>query len=278
MKFVDKVLLDTPIIVVGLVRNGVPKLEENVTILNKALSKFSEVHWLLIESDSTDDTERLLKKISEKVPRFRYLSQGNLSEKMPQRTERLAFCRNVYLQEILNNPLYERINYAIVSDMDDTNSLLSEDAILSCWERDDWDVVAANQKGPYYDIWTLRHPVWCANDCWLEHRFLSQFGGNPNDLTYACVYSKMIEVPTHFEWLEVDSAFGGLAIYKKSIMSKSQYLGLYSNGVEICEHVPFNIGIRGGGGRIFINPRLINTDYTEHSLPLKTLAPNGKKR
>jgi hypothetical protein len=269
MKYLDQKLLDTPIMIVGLIRNGVRTIEANIAILSKALSKFSEVHWLLVESDSTDSTEQLLREISERIPHFRYLSLGRLSEKMSQRTERLAFCRNAYRQEILSNPLYESIQHVIVSDLDDTNSLLCEEAILSCWERDDWDVVTANQKGPYYDIWTLRHPVWCTNDCWLEHRFLSQFGGHPADLTYACVYSKMIEVPTHLEWLEVDSAFGGLAIYKKSIMRNGQYLGLYPNGVEICEHVPFNIEIRQRGGRIFINPRLINTDYTEHSLPLK---------
>ncbi|MBU3616543.1 hypothetical protein [Polynucleobacter sp. JS-Polo-80-F4] len=270
MKHVDQSLLDAPIMVVGLIRNGVATLEANIAVLSKALSKFSEVHWLLVESDSTDGTEQLLRDISERVPRFRYLSQGNLNEKMPQRTERLAFCRNVYRQEILNNPLYQQVKYVIVSDLDDTNSLLSEEAILSCWERDDWDVVTANQKGPYYDIWALRHPVWCSNDCWLEHRFLSQFNNRHLDLTYACVYSKMIEVPNHLDWLEVDSAFGGLAIYKKSTMKMGVYVGLYANGSEVCEHVPFNMGIRETGGRIFLNPRLINTDYTDHSLPLKT--------
>ena len=231
------------------------------------------MYWLLVESDSSDGTEHILERLSKQIPLFRFLCQGNLSEKMQRRTERLAYCRNVYLQEILNNPIYEHVKYVVVSDLDDTNSLLSEEAVLSCWERDDWDVVTANQKGPYYDIWTLRHPVWCSNDCWLEHRFLSQFSNRPEDLIYACVYSKMIEVPTHLEWLEVDSAFGGLAIYKKSIMNKGGYVGLYPNGIEICEHVPLNMSIREAGGRIFLNPRLINTDYTEHSLPLKAASP-----
>jgi len=269
MKYINQQLFDTPVLVVGLIRNGVNTIEANISTIRQALSKFSEVHWLLVESDSTDDTQQLLSQISGRIPLFRFLKQGDLRERMPLRTERLAFCRNVYLQETINNPMYEQVKYVIVSDMDDTNSLLSEEALLSCWERDDWDVCTANQKGPYYDIWALRHPVWCANDCWLEHRFLSQFNNRHDDLVYACVYSKMIEVPIHLEWLEVDSAFGGLAVYKKSAMKKGRYVGLYPNGIEICEHVPFNMGIRANGGRIFINPRLINTDYTEHSLPLK---------
>jgi hypothetical protein len=78
-------------------------------------------------------------------------------------------------------------------------------------------------------------------------------------------------LPLESDWLEVDSAFGGLAVYKKSVMMHGQYIGRYENGMEIAEHVPFHMEIRAHGGRILINPRLINTDYTEHSLPLKPI-------
>lgn len=265
----DENFLKRPLLICGLVRNGAFVIEGNIEKLNQASSRFSEVHWLIIESDSSDDTVEVLDGLSRKIPNFRYLSLGNLTEKMPLRTERLAFCRNSYLQEIKQNTIYGNVEYVLVSDLDDTNALLTEESLLSCWQRDGWDVCTANQLGPYYDIWTLRHHLWSPGDCWLEHRFLSQFNSNHSNLTYACVYSKMIVVPPDFEWLEVDSAFGGLAIYKKSIMSQGTYIGLYDNGIEICEHVPLNFGIREQGGKIFINPKLINTDYTEHSLPLK---------
>ena len=269
----DVNLFKKPILIIGLIRNGENVLAENIIRLREAVTKFSEVHWLLIESDSSDNTVGILKKFSEDLLNFRYLSQGNLSEKMPLRTERLAFCRNIYLQEIRNNPRYEDVEYVIVSDFDDTNALLTEESMLSCWQRDDWDVCAANQLGPYFDIWALRHHVWSPGDCWLEHRFLSQFSKQSSELIYACIFSKMITLPKEAEWIEVDSAFGGLAIYKKSIMSQGNYIGQYDNGIEVCEHVPFHFGIRQRGGKIFINPRLINTDYTEHSLPLKSVTP-----
>ncbi|MBU3593079.1 hypothetical protein ICN42_03105 [Polynucleobacter sp. 71A-WALBACH] len=267
----DENFFNQPLLIAGLVRNGAANIESNISKLNQAVSRFSEVHWLIVESDSSDDTVEILRAISKNVPNFRFLSLGNLTEKMPPRTERLAFCRNTYLQELKQNTIYKNIEYVIVSDLDDTNTLLTEESLLSCWHREDWDVCTANQLGPYYDIWTLRHHLWSPGDCWLEHRFLSQFNSNHANLTYACVYSKMIVVPPDFEWLEVDSAFGGLAIYKKSMMIQSAYVGLYGNGVEICEHIPLNFGIREQGGKIFINPRLINTDYTEHSLPLKAI-------
>lgn len=266
-----KNLFKNPILIVGCIRNGAITLGENIFQISRAVSEFSEVNWLLIESDSSDSTLSELEKVSEKNSNFRFISQGHLIESMPLRAERLAFCRNTYLQEIRTNPLYQEVEYIIVSDFDDTNKLLNKEAILSCWERNDWDICAANQQGPYFDVWALRHPFWSPGDCWLEHRFLSQFNRRPSELAYACIFSKMIELPIDAQWLEVDSAFGGLAVYKKTSMLKGAYIGLYPNGMEVCEHVPFHLAIKEGGGRIFINPRLINTDFTEHSLPLKGL-------
>jgi hypothetical protein len=256
-------------LVVGLVRNCSQDIELNLSRLSKALQSFSSIHWLLIESDSDDNSLEHLEIAAKKFSNFRYLSAGVLVDKMPLRTERLAYCRNMYLQEIKHNPIYSNIDYVVVSDFDNTNTLLTEEAILSCWERDDWDVCTANQRGPYYDIWALRHPIWSPGDCWLEHRFLSQFSKSSDALAYSCIYSKMIELPITLEWVQVDSSFGGLGVYKKSAMCASSYIGLYDNGLEVCEHVPFHLKIRASGGRIFINPRLINIDYTEHSLHLK---------
>jgi hypothetical protein len=257
------------ILVVGVVRNSAKDIGHNVEVLANSLIKFSTVCWLLIESDSSDNTIEVLGEISKKVENFRFISQGALLGSMPSRTERIAYCRNIYLQEIKKNALYADIEYVVVSDFDDTNKLLTEEAILSCWDRNDWDVCTANQLGPYYDIWALRHPIWQPNDCWLEHRFLSQFSMRPSDLTYSCIFSKMIQLPTNSDWLEVDSAFGGLAVYRREVMCNSAYIGLYGNGIEVCEHVPFHLRIKENGGKIFINPRMVNTDYTEHSLPLK---------
>lgn len=266
-------LMKSNLLITGVVRDGAASIESNISALSQAVSGFSQVHWLIIESDSSDDTVRKLRDISQKIPNFRFFSLGNLTEKMPLRTERLAFCRNAYLREINENSVYRNIEYVLISDLDNTNTLLTEESILSCWKRGGWDVCAANQLGPYYDIWALRHPLWAANDCWLEHRFLSQFSTRPEDLAYACVFSKMITLPPDSEWIEVDSAFGGMAIYRKSILSQIAYVGLYENGMELCEHVPLHMSIRAAGGKIFINPALINTDYTEHSEPWRPQLP-----
>ena len=79
------------------------------------------------------------------------------------------------------------------------------------------------------------------------------------------LYSKVKTIPTVNEWIEVESSFGGLAIYKKKCFYKNEYVGLYNNGEEICEHVHFNQKLRNNGLKLFINPRLINAKHTEHT-------------
>ena len=79
----------------------------------------------------------------------------------------------------------------------------------------------------------------------------------------------MFNINTNLDWIEVDSAFGGFVIFKKNILKNCLYVGTYPDGSPICEHVPFNKQIRNNGGRIFINPQLINAKSTEHVNILK---------
>jgi hypothetical protein len=76
----------------------------------------------------------------------------------------------------------------------------------------------------------------------------------------------MIKIPPTENWIEVDSAFGGLAIYKSYTLLEARYAGKSESGDVICEHVPLHDNIRSQGYRIFINPKLINFKYTDHSM------------
>jgi len=254
--------LDADFLVVGLVRDCASTLKSEVSLLKAALAKAKNVYWLLIESDSTDETLATLEETARHLDNFRFISLGALGAELSLRTERLAFCRNAYLNELCTNQLYHDVQYVIVADFDGLNTRITEEAILSCWERKDWDVCTANQDGPYYDIWALRHDDWCANDCWAQHRFLSRYEADEGRLMYACVYAKMITLPFNAEWVEVDSAFGGLAIYRRKAIEQANYIGLNDEGAEICEHVLFHRQLRQRGYRIFINPKLINAEYT----------------
>jgi hypothetical protein len=69
--------------------------------------------------------------------------------------------------------------------------------------------------------------------------------------------------------IEVDSAFGGLGIYKKSAILSSSYIGLDDNEEEFCEHVYLHTIMRRKGLNLYIVPSLINSGWNEHSKDLQ---------
>ncbi len=265
-------------LIVGLVRDCGKTIEGDVLKIRSALNSFKHIQWLVIESDSRDDTAEKLKALEQNVENFRFISLGVLRDKFPLRTERIAFCRNRYLDELKNNQAYDNIDYVIVADLDGLNSLLNEQAFLSCWSRDDWDVCAAKQRGPYYDVWALRHKIWSPNDCWAQYRFMVKNHISKNKALFSAIHSRMIKVPEDSDWIEVDSAFGGFAIYRREVLEGVRYVGLSDCGEEVADHVALNHMIKSRHHRIFINPRLINAGYTEHTIQLSpALLPTVKR-
>ena len=246
------------IVVVGNVRNCGKWIADTISELERALSVFRGVQWLIIESDSDDDSRKQLAALAQRVERFEVRHLGTLRDRIPLRTERLAFCRNSSLNEIKHAERYRDVDYVLVVDLDGLTGLLTAAGIASCWDRDDWDVCTANQRGPYYDIWTLRHPFWSPNDCWQQYRVMTALGIAKSEAESSAVYSRMVTIPEDAAWIEVESAFGGLAIYRREAIVRGAYHGLSSDGEEVSDHIALHRELRALGFRVFINPRLVN--------------------
>ena len=270
-------LIAKQFLVVGLAKNCSKSIKTDITKVQSALKAFKHVQWLVIESDSRDGTVKKLGELEREVENFRFISLGALRKDFPLRTARIAHCRNRYLDELNGNPIYAHIDYVIVADLDGVNDQLTEQALLSCWARDDWDVCTANQRGPYYDVWALRHETWSPNDCWSQYRFLTEHGLSVNKSLFAAIHSRMVKIDENLDWIEVDSSFGGLAIYRRKALEGAQYVGLDDEGEMVCEHVQLHAAIKTQGGRIFINPGLINTGYTSHTKKLLLLSRIRRK-
>ncbi len=258
-------LSEARILVVGIARNCEKAIRHDVLQLHAAFQGAQQLHWFLVESDSSDKTLEVLASLESELPDFRFRSLGNLASSIPDRTDRIAYCRNVYLEELDSNPLYASVEYVVVADLDGVNNLVTSEGVDSCFTRSDWDVCTANQRAPYYDIWALRHPVWNPNDCLMQYAFLSERGAQRELAAWVSAYGKMITIPESADWIPVDSAFGGLGLYRRAILAGARYSGAGENGEPVCEHVPLHKQLRARGARIFINPRLINTSYTENS-------------
>jgi hypothetical protein len=258
------VLAPESILITGIARDCAKTIRADVERLASAFGFVRKVRWLIVESDSSDDTPAILATMQNTIANFRAISLGRLRGDIPVRTERIAHCRNRYLEE-LEGESYSDVDYVVVSDLDGMNRLLTRRAVMCSFERSDWDVCCANQRGPYYDILALRHPTWSPGDCLDQLRQLRAQGVGEEAALRVAIYSKMVRIPTSREWIEVDSAFGGLAIYRKAILTGANYRGTDAAGASVCEHVALHASIRERHGRIFINPALINSGYNRHS-------------
>jgi len=73
-----------------------------------------------------------------------------------------------------------------------------------------------------------------------------------------------IPIPPTAAPIIVDSAFGGLGIYRREATLQARYLGLFPEGDEVCDHVAFNATVKGSDGVLAIYPALQNQTPPEH--------------
>ncbi len=136
----------------------------------------------------------------------------------------------------------------MVADLDGINTNITDNALIdSLKEINKWDAIFANQP-TYYDIWALRAKGWSETDCWEEFECLKS---SMNEKKAAkAITSKQIGLSSKNQYYPVQSAFGGLGVYKAEHYIKGEYLGVI-NGREVCEHVPFNESLRKKGKAIY---------------------------
>ncbi len=253
------------VLVASAVRDCASYIEADHERLAHSFAGFAQVSFLFIESDSNDDTLAILRKLENSHSNILVISLGNLEVLYSCRIERLASCRNAYLSELATNPMYSGIDYLAVADLDGVNHLLTSASVESCWGSLEWDVVTANQVCAYYDIYALRHPLWNPTNPADTYNFYIRQGMEKNLASYISTKAKMLKIPEKSRWIEVQSAFGGLAIYKREALVGARYSHLSSDGMVECEHVSLHRILRQYGARIYINPSLINSCSVEHS-------------
>lgn len=269
------------ILLVGTITNVARTLEKELEIVRNSLIGFAEVDIFLVESDSTDHTIALLELIQQKIENFKFASLGNLKVNIPYRIDRIRYCRNYYVQYIRSNYLTSRWDYVLVADLDGMCKDLNANAVISCFESMEWDALFANQPGGYYDITALRHQYWCPDDCMQEliwrkslipKRNFSRFNFVRNAkivLDYdkarnLAVYKKMLVLDPTADWIPVESAFGGLGLYRTNCFMIHDYGEQGSTSEN--EHVTFHRALRKQNFRLYINPRLVNNHWNTYNL------------
>jgi hypothetical protein len=265
MKYNEVMNKRRKIVLASIAKNIGNTFHLDYATLLKAFSDFEIVKWIIIESNSTDNSHATLVEFSSKSSFIQFESLiSDFEDKMP-RTQVLATARNRYLELVSELRQKTEVDYMVVCDLNNLNNKLRKDSIDSCWNESNWGAVTANQAGPYYDIWALRHKFWNNVDCWESFQDMQKIYGNSKLALWDSIYSKMIRIPYSNSWINVDSAFGGIAIYNTKYIEGCSYVGVNQNGNQVCEHVAFNRGVKENKGDIYINPKMINFKYTDHS-------------
>lgn len=253
------------IVIASIARNVASTFKSDYERITASFSDFQIVNWIVIESNSTDDSIKVLDRFSKLSTNIINISMRSEFNGKHLRTQELAKARNKYLEIFRKLCIKNDIEYLVVCDLNNLNNKLTKNAIQSCWENRNWAAVTANQAGPYYDVWALRHKYWNNYDCWERYEELKKLYNKSRLALWESVYSRMINIPSNSNWIKVDSAFGGIAVYKTKYINGCKYVGITSKGKQVCEHVSFNEGIIKNNGSIYINPKLINFKLTDHS-------------
>jgi hypothetical protein len=258
-------MFEKKVLIVGTVRNAEKNVVADLNRIIAAFEPYMSVMCLVIESDSQDKTLEKLHRYSLEEKRLNYISLGNIEPVIPDRIDRLRFCRNKYVELIRNDESYISCDLIVVADLDGINKEITQETVKTALNVDiEWDALAANQLAKYYDILALRHPTWSPNN-WIEEfswfrNFLGEHSAKKHALTH-----RMIKIPQDSPPIEVDSAFGGLCIYKRWVFEIADYSRDIPESIFEIDHVTFSRKAKSHGARIFILPSLINANWTTHS-------------
>jgi hypothetical protein len=252
--------------IVGLARNVSQSLLRDLRRIEDSFGHHTIMGWHIIESDSKDSTVEVLQNRCLEQSNFSFYSAGNLRLIIKERTERIAYCRNLYLDYIKENKISDLVDYIVVVDFDGINNCLSQNSIAHCFEDLNWDALFPYQNNYYYDVYALRHKYWAPNDPFAQENFLVGAGISPYIARYFSLVLRKRIKPNNSKRLKVDSAFGGIGIYRSHCFRiLVRYSGMTDSGEQVCEHVNFHRQLNDSGMNLYIDFDFINSTVKGNS-------------
>ena len=245
--------------VVAIARNCGPIIENTLETIDALRPYFSGgLRFYCFENDSTDGTAEALDKYAATRPNavveHDTLNRPDLRGWEPERVTRLAEyrnrCRDYVEKNLADAP------WTIVLDMDPHGGFLPEgvlssihwlDDIQKSWRKsagDSWpggmasySILRKADEGG--EVWWAHYDAYAARPkCWWRDR-KSEIGMG--------WFQQMI-LPVGAPPLPMNSAFGGLCVYRTDAYLSSRYAG------GDCEHVNFHNGMAAAGYDLYINP------------------------
>lgn len=258
VKIGTRVAADSSVAIVSIARNAMPHLTNTLPLVEELAGRFRRASYYVYENDSTDETARVLDDFAALrqwvCVEHDTLGGEDLRGFEPERTLRLAGCRNRCRDWVEDNPG----EFVVVLDVDPHGGF-SVDGVLNSvgWIADltgqsrmpaeaggmaSYSLFVRKDGNDFaiagYDAWAARMNHWedrrdRAGGMQWFHLFLPPVGSPP---------------------IQMNSAFGGLAVYTRRAFLSSRYSGTGTNGQPDCEHVAFHHGMRQKGYQMFLNP------------------------
>ena len=245
------------IAVVGVVKDVEKNLQENIDSVGEKLSGH-DLQWVVVESNSRDKTREILEK--NKSANSSFLYEVLDSGRSLIRLEAIARARQHALE--LLRKLAPSPNLVLVIDLDQKYDWKHINFPKTLVES---DAVFAHQE-PYYDLLAFKpRPNWVETSGY-DYRPRKSFLGR--------VWNQLFVAP---KWqlrlgklesaMEVESAFGGAAIYSYETYVKGSYINGHSKTgrVDICEHIVFHESLRKKSAKLVLDPDFKLPVRNEHS-------------
>lgn len=248
-------------------RSCAPFLPGVLANIDRWAKNYAETAFVFVENDSDDDTRAQLESWLAAKDAGHLITKDGLAAAFPVRSERIAAARNAYL-EFIRTSEFRNYDELIILDLDDINAPPATSEALKVasdylWAKADLVGVFANAVPFYYDVWALRHPEWSPDDCWERVRQEAPSIGVAK-AEKRFVYSRQVSIRPGTPPILVESAFGGLGVYKMQAALNGAYKGRREDGVPVCEHVTFNADLRSRGGELVVHPDLVVPSPAPH--------------
>lgn len=245
-------------IIVGTIESVSKKTEFDLLRIMNCFAAVLPTTALIINSNpSNRDSEKILLDLD---PRVKYVSVDHETHLGITNNSQSRALRNMYVKGIRENLAYANCELVVVVDLDGRNTEITESVVrIALDSAFQWDALAANQEGKYRDIESLRHEFWSPNNNIDEFRWFRFFVSEKQAWKNA-VGRRIIRISKRNPPILVDSAFGGLCIYKRWIFEKFDYSADGKLAESENPHVTINRKSRAGGAQIFIHPALINSN------------------
>tara|TARA_B100000900_G_scaffold413306_1_gene437029 strand:+ start:3100 stop:3966 length:867 start_codon:yes stop_codon:yes gene_type:complete len=227
------------IVFLGLTKNSAKTLSYFLNFFQKIKKEYKNCYLIIGENDSTDDTKKILNKLSKKDDNF-FLVDTSFAKKFKFRLEKMANLRESLKIEI--KKIKKKIDYVCWFDLDDVlENSLSVKKFVESNKKLEADKklfgLSSNSKPYYYDILSFRKKNFFTKNIYiisLNKNLISGFS-----LRKKFIYDIQKKIMKTKDIYTI-SSFNGMCIYYYKYFKISSYLEKKKIMRSQVEHVTFN--------------------------------------